>query len=167
MNFNDEQLPDDNSMRLLQKGYANKVSTLQNEQDLSNTNLNNDIFNNIDWDGNTHLLNIMLSRSPNRCIRGYVKGLISLNEQDRNEINSFYSNNTFRRNPNMINNFPSSFNTALRDYIRNEAQLLDDLLQLFYNETNQEHRTIIFNIIRRRLDALDTLASFMANGFFG
>ena len=170
MEFNDEQLPNENSMRLLQKGYANKVKTLQDEEPAQTTQdtsiVLDTISNNIDWQGNTQLLNILQNRANNRCMRNYIRGLIVLNEQDRNEINGFYTNNGVRRNPNLINNFPTTFNTALRDYIRNEAQLLDDLLQLLQNETNKTTKTSIYNIIRRRLDALDTLASFMSNGIF-
>lgn len=180
MNFNDEQLPDENSIRQMQRSYAGNIRALQNEENADTTAPStttspiatdndelNTIANNIDWETNSALLNNLLSRTQNRCMRGFIRGLIPLNEKDRDEINSFYTNNRIRRNPSIIGNMPNIFGVALRDYIRNEAELLDGLVQLLYTETDETRKTSIYNIIRRRLDALDTLASFWSNGFFG
>ncbi len=184
MFFNDEKLPSEDSMRLMRQGYAQKVKTLQNEGEKTEmpsttppttpttTNETDDerlnlIASNIDWQTNTQLLNNLLSRTQNRCMRSFIRGLIPLNESDRDEINSFYTNSRVRRNPSIVSNMPSMFNLALRDYIRNESELLDGLVQLLYNENDANRKTSIYNIIRRRLDALDTLASFLQNGFFG
>ena len=179
MNFNDEQLPDENSIRQMQRSYAGNIRALQNEENANNTapptttnpiatdnDELNTIANNIDWETNLTLLNNLLARTQNRCMRGFIRGLIPLDEKDRDEINSFYTNNRIRRNPSIIGNMPNIFGVALRDYIRNEAELLDGLTQLLYTETDEARKTSIYNIIRRRLDALDTIASFWSSGFF-
>ena len=193
MEFDDEKLPNEDSMRLMRHGYAQKVRALQNEEENTNNNQNgagsvpngnttngtnspnanetddealNAIANNINWQTNTQLLNNLLSRTQNRCMRSFIRGLIPLNESDRNEINSFYTNTRIRRNPSIVPNVSNTFNGALRDYIRNETELLDGLVELLYTDTDSNRRTSITNIIRRRLDALDTLASFMTGMFF-
>ena len=124
MEFNDEQLPNETSMRLMQQGYT-KVKALQNENDSQQNNTNsitNDfsraqslIASNIDWSGNSQLLSNMCARTQNRSIKNYIRGLIELNNQDKQEINDLYSQNQFRRNPNLTNTTTSNFNSAFRE----------------------------------------------------
>ena len=197
MIYNDEQLPNEDSIAKMQQGYARRVSILQNEdpnngtnngvnngqnanngQSInngqnagSNTNLGQNselsaIAGSIDWETNTALLN-SLSRTQNRCMRSFIRGLIPLNQQDRDEINGYYNQNGIRRNPSVINTNSGTFNQTLRDYIRNETELLDRIVELLYLETDADRRTSLNNIIRRRLDALDTLASFWSGTIFG
>ena len=176
MEFNDEQLPNETSMRLMQQGYT-KVKALQNKNDPQNENNNSIstdlsraqslIASNIDWNGNSQLLSNMCARTQNRCMKNYIRGLIELNNQDRQEINNLYQQNQFRRNPNLINTTSGNFNSAFRDYVRSETQVLDNLVDLIQSESTQNTRSTLSNIVRRRLDALDTLASFTTNNFFG
>ena len=187
--FDDYKLPDENNMRNLRQGYANlrpafkhKVNALQNEDETNNinntngsTNNNlvsdntqaNNLFNNINWSQNRDLLRILSRRATDRCSRNYIQGLIPLNEQDFQELSSYYTNSASpRANPTMLEGIPNNFNSALREYIRSELELIDSLLQIMFIEDTQERNTAIYNIIRRRLDALDILASFLAGGIF-
>lgn len=195
MIYNDEQLPNEDSIAKMQQGYARRVSILQNEDNGTNNGVNNGqnanngqginngqnagsntnlgqnselsaIAGSIDWETNTALLN-SLSRTQNRCMRSFIRGLIPLNQQDRDEINGYYNQNGIRRNPSVINTNSGTFNQTLRDYIRNETELLDRLVELLYLETDADRCTSLNNIIRRRLDALDTLASFWSGTIFG
>ncbi len=195
MIYNDEQLPNEDSIAKMQQGYARRVSILQNEDNGTNNGVNNGqnanngqsinngqnagsntnlgqnselsaIAGSIDWETNTALLN-SLSRTQNRCMRSFIRGLIPLNQQDRDEINGYYNQNGIRRNPSVINTNSGTFNQTLRDYIRNETELLDRIVELLYLETDADRRTSLNNIIRRRLDALDTLASFWSGTIFG
>lgn len=166
MEFNDEQLPNEDSMRKLQQGYTQTISALQNEEITTiNTDLS-EIAGNIEWQRNGQLLNNLAYRTQNRCMRGFICGLIPLNQSDRDEVNSYYVNDNFRRNPSVFGSMATNFASSLRDYIRAETELLDSLVQLLYNETDSTRRQNIYNIIRRRLDALDTLASFWTTTFF-
>ena len=172
MIYNDEQLPNDDSIAKMQQGYARKVSILQTEDTAPtptpvepNQELGT-IASSIDWETNTALLNA-LARTPNRCMRSFIRGLIPLNEQDSAEISGYYIQNGIRRNPSVINLNTGTFNQTLRDYIRAEAELLDKLVELLYLETDSDRRTSLRNILRRRLDALDTLASFWSSTLFG
>lgn len=168
MQYNDEQLPNEDSLRKLRRGYATNVSVLQNDaDDIVNTAEQIEIANNIEWQTNELLLNNLVNRAQNRSTRDFICGLIPLNRSDRNEINSYYIEENFRRNPSLAGVLPANFGAGLREYVRAETELLDALVQLLYSETNATRRQNIFNIIRRRLDALDTLASFWTNTIFG
>ena len=191
-NYDDFKLPDETNMRNLRQGYANlrpafksRVNTLQNEGENATNNTNgsnltngtnnlisdnlqaNSLFNDINWSENRDLLRILSRRANDRCSRSYIQGLIPLNEQDYQELSSYYTNSASpRSNPSVMEGIPNNFNSALREYIRSELELIDSLLQIMFIEDTQERNTAIYNIIRRRLDALDTLASFLAGGIF-
>lgn len=164
MEFNDEQLPNEDSIRALRQGYSRTISVLQNEggttADLS------EIAGEINWNRADRLLANLASRTQSRCQREYICGLIPLNRSDRDEINSYYITDNFRRNPAVSGSVPANFTASLREYIRAETQILDGLVQLLYEESDAVRRQNILNIIRRRLDALDTLASFSTNSIF-
>ncbi len=178
--FDDYKLPDENSLSNLRQGYASlkpvyrsKVSSLQNEEQFQNSNLTSTnpqtmaLFNNVNWQQNRDLLRILCNRANNRGARSYIRGLIPLSEQDFVDLNNFYSNSTTpRTNPTILEEIPNSFNNALREYIRSEVNLIDNLLQIQFLDDEEERQTTVFNIIRRRLDALDTLTSFFAGGIF-
>ncbi len=171
--FDDFKLPDEKSMLSLQQGYANKmpfnkVNTLDSEPTPSTNLQSNTIFNNINWQQNRQLLRLLQNQANNRCARNFIRGIIPLNEQDFEELNGFFANPSLPRlNPIIQTSIPNTFNSALREYIRDDLNLIDSLLQIYFIESEEGRRNSIYNIIRRRLNALDTLASFLSGGIFG
>ena len=125
------------------------------------------MFGSFDWQKNIELLKLLLNHSSNRVYRAYLQGLLPLNEQDLQDLNSFYkANNSFRTNPPLLNSIPNSFQQAIRGYLKNEIELIDTLVKLLFSEAQNERREVLYNIIRRRLEAVGTLTNFFNNGFF-
>lgn len=169
MDFDDYKTPTEESMRKMSQEYARLprgVRTMQNNSCLVSTD-KNCIFNNFDWSRNSNFFRLLCARSPNNCIRNFVLALSNLSEQDMRDLRGIYPQNSFTRlNPTLETSIPNTFNSTLREFVRNEIELLLVLNNLQLLEEDASNRQIINNIITRRLEALGTLAGFFSGGFF-
>ena len=177
--FDDYKLPNEIAMGNMNKSYAKSKSILgsvdilkkddKNEQN-SAQNIKKElinIFDSFDWQKNLELIKQILNFTNNSRVKSYIQGLVSLNENDLQSLISFYrANDNKKDNPPFLNNLSNSFNQALKEYLKNEMQLIDNLTQFLFFEDEDERRNSIFEMIRRRLDAVRTLTNFFSNGFF-
>ncbi len=170
MEYNDFKTPDEYSLHKMEQEYTrakDNVNTLQNTN-VTTGNTQVDMANSIDWVKNNNLLRLLIHRAPNACIQSYVRALQNLSQQDNTDISNIYpTQSSVRSNPTLAVSIPATFNTALREYIQTELELLQILINLQFSEENSDNRTAINNILNRRIEALEVLAGLLSGGIFG
>lgn len=168
MEYNDFQTPDDFSLHKMNQEYAkNSVSALQQTGCTDCTDKNR-IFGRIDWNTNNNLLSLLATRVNTNCQSRFIRELLDLSRQDFDDLDALYPRETGNRaNPQLTTSVPTTLNSTIREYIRNELDLLSNLVSIRNLEDNSESARIVYNIIERRLDALRTLSGLINSGFFG
>ena len=169
MQYDDYQSPDENSVYKMQKEYAKeprKVSAMQNSCVVSTDK--NCIFGSIDWSRNNNLLRLLANRAPSIGITNFIRGLSDLSAKDQIDLISLFpTQSSARTNPRLNIMTPTTFNTTLREYVRDELGVLAVLNNLLFLEEEGDTRSVLYNIISRRIDALNTLAGLINGGIFG
>lgn len=171
MEYNDFKTPDEYSLHKMEQEYARAqppIKVLANTNSCMQCNDKNWIFNNINWSRDNNLLRLLGVRSPNECVANFIRRLQDLSAQDYQDLRNLYPEQISARvNPSMENSIPIGFNMTLREYVREELDLLTALNNIEFLEEDATNRTIIYNIMQRRLDALSTLVGQFSTGFFG
>ncbi len=158
MEFDDEQLPSESSICNMQHSYANSVSTLSENIDIEK------IFNAIDWQQSEQLLLNLTNKAQYSNIKSYIKGLIELNNKDKEQLSATLKIKDITKNPVLNKNYNSSFNQLNRLFLQNETLLLANLTKLL-PLVNRGQSEQIVAIIIRRLEALRMLSNFQTRDF--
>ena len=159
MDFNDEQFPSETSICNMQKGYANDVSISKTNAEIA------DILSAINWQENSALLQDLANRAPSTNIQNYVSGLVTLNNEDEQELLGLYKIDVPRKNP-ILNSFRNqNFFSIFRTFVKSETSLLNNLINMLVI-SNSSQQDVITQILSRRLEALATLSQIQSNGFF-
>lgn len=165
MEYDDFQTPDELSMRKMNREYAQNVAAQQSCSDCTDKTR---IVERLDWTTNDNLLRILAARAGNNCQSRYLRELIELNSADRADLNSLYPREAgSRADPTLGTSAPSTFNGVLREYIQEETVLIADLVNVLNLEQNAESKSVVYNILSRRLQSLRTLAGLINGGIFG
>ena len=157
MEFDDEQFPNENSICNMQRSYASEIKAMSESKD-------NQIFEQINWESNSQILNDLAKKAPNNSIREYLLGLIELNQSDKNQLESLLKEKDLTKNPVLNTNQNRNFNQLLRLFIQNETTLLSILTQILVS-SSKEVSSAVALIVIRRLEALKIISNFQTREF--
>ena len=159
--FDDEKIPDENSMTKLANNYALhsvvKVNQVENKPNTTNSSNN-------PWQQYNALINSLsrLSNTVNRRdFRNYFGDLLTQNQQELQSVLGIYPSFDLSNSTNPIFNAcpPPSIQNSLRNYLIEELRLIEVLVLLYSTEDDDDRELLIFNFINRHIQNIITLLS--------
>lgn len=159
MQFNDNAMPNEESISNMSKSYAklglNKtVSTLSDKRGV-NPKLFSLFKREID------LLKILSNRSQNISIKDYFVALTDKSQQELDRITKDFSenDNTLSENPIFFNKLNATNN--FKTFLETDLDLIDVLGESLTGVLKDEDKKFLFGVLNRHIDALKELFKIM------